>query len=83
MGKQCLITTTDNPFDPFDQFDSWNQFDTEKGYYSCSRVARLLNITEDMSEIEIGNEYERAIDRLVQLDPTNLYAKVTKTLTDE
>ena len=28
----CMLTTFDNPFDPFEQFTSWFLFDTEKGY---------------------------------------------------
>ena len=28
----CMLTTIDNPFDPFEQFTSWMLFDKEKGY---------------------------------------------------
>ena len=27
-----MLTTVDNPFDPFEQFTSWFMFDEEKGY---------------------------------------------------
>ena len=33
MAK-CAITTTDNPYDPFEQFAEWFAFDEEKGYLS-------------------------------------------------
>ena len=46
MANECALTTYDNPFDPFTQFDSWFAFDTEKGYYTCSRIARLTNLTD-------------------------------------
>ena len=74
----CMITTIDNPFDPFEQFTSWLLFDKEKGYDSCERVARLANITSQMSQKEIDEEQERAIDRLIELDVLNIFKKVTK-----
>lgn len=32
MASKCMLTTVDNPFDPFEQFTSWFMFDEEKGY---------------------------------------------------
>ena len=32
MEKECMLTTIDNPFDPFEQFDEWLMFDKQKGY---------------------------------------------------
>lgn len=50
--RKVNITTIDNPFDPFDDFTSWFMFDTEKGYYTSSKLARLTNLKEGMSEVE-------------------------------
>ena len=78
MANECALTTYDNPFDPFIQFDSWFAFDTEKGYYTCSRIARLTNITDDMSEAERNEEIERAIDKLIEIDVLDVYKKVKR-----
>lgn len=78
MANECALTTYDNPFDPFTQFDSWFAFDTEKGYYTCSRIARLTNITDDMSEVERNEEIERAIDKLIEIDILDVYKKVKR-----
>ncbi len=78
MANECALTTYDNPFDPFTQFDSWFAFDTEKGYYTCSRIARLTNITDDMSEVERNEEIERAIDKLIEIDILDIYKKVKR-----
>ena len=78
MSKLVHITTIDNPFDPFDNFDSWLMFDIEKGYYSGSKVARLIKTTDDMSQQEELEEIERAIDRLIEIDPLDIYIKVTR-----
>ena len=74
-----MLTTVDNPYDPFKQFDEWFAFDIEKQYYSCSRLARLTNICDEMCETEIDEEIERAIDRLIEIDELNIYKKVTRT----
>ena len=78
MSRQTTVTTIDNPFNPFDDFTSWLMFDVEKGYYSSSKLARLTKLTDDMTEKEESEEIERAVDRLIELDPLDLYIKVVK-----
>ena len=78
MSKECRLTTTDNPFDPFEEFTSWYLFDMEKGYDCCGRVERLTIITDEMTDYEIEREVERAIDRLVELDFTDTFKKFVK-----
>lgn len=79
MERECMLTTFDNPFDPFEQFVSWFLFDTEKGYNTCSYVARIANFADDMTDQEKAIENERAIDEIIKYDFMNRYKKVTKT----
>lgn len=79
MEHECMLTTFDNPFDPFEQFVSWFLFDTEKGYNTCSYVGRIANISDDMTDQEKAIENERAIDEIIKYDFMNRYKKVTKT----
>ena len=78
MSKQSMLTTVDNPFDPFEQFTSWFLFDVEKGYNSCGKLARIANVSESMSETEFNNEIDSAIDKLIKVDFLDIYKKVTK-----
>lgn len=78
-SNECRLTTIDNPFDPFTQFDDWFLFDTEKGYNSCSRLDRITNLSDDMSDVEVNEEIERAIDEIIKYDFLNIYKKVKKT----
>ena len=73
-----MLTTIDNPFDPFEQFTSWFLFDVEKGYNTCSRLARIANISDELSEKEVDEEIERAIDEIIKYDFTNIYKKVKR-----
>ena len=78
MNRQVMITTVDNPFDPFNDYENWLLFDAEKGYYSPSKLARLIKDEEGMTEQEEFEEIERAIDRLIEIDPLDMYIKVTR-----
>ena len=75
-----MLTTFDNPFDPFEQFTDWFMFDVEKGYNTCSYLARIAKLTDDMSDQEVNDEIERAIDEIIQYDFMNIYKKVTKAV---
>ena len=78
MLKEVTATTIDNPFNPFNDFDSWFMFDVEKGYYTSSKLGRLTHLTDDMTEKEELKEVERAVDRLIEIDPLDIYIKVTR-----
>lgn len=75
-----MLTTIDNPFDPFEQFTSWLLFDKEKGYNSSERLMRIANISDDMTQKEVDEEIERAIDEIIKYDFMNIYVKVKKEL---
>ena len=75
---ECMLSTIDNPYNPFEQFESWFLFDTEKGWNSSSYLARIAQLTDDMSENEKDIEIERAIDEIIKLDFTGMRTKVRK-----
>lgn len=78
MATEYMLTTFDNPYNPFDQFNEWLMFDKEKGYDSCERLMRLANISDEMTQKEIDEEVDRAMDRLIDLDITNTFTKVKR-----
>ena len=78
MAKDCMLTTFDNPYDPFDQFTLWLMFDKEKGYNTCEYLARIVQLSDDLTEKEVDEETERAIDEIIKYDPFNIYKKVTR-----
>ena len=78
MSNEFMLSTIDNPFDPFENFGEWFMFDVEKGYNSCSRLARIAKLSDDLSEAETNKEIERAIDEIIFYDFMNVYIKVQK-----
>jgi hypothetical protein len=71
-----MLTTVDNPYDPFSQFDDWYAFDTYKGYNTTALLARIVISSDELSEAEQSIAYEVAIDEIVDLNVLGLYRKV-------
>lgn len=80
---KVMLSTIDNPFNPFEDFNSWFLFDVEKGYNSCSYLARIAKTSNEFTEEEEAEEIERAIDEIIQYDFMNLYIKVNQPDSEE
>lgn len=76
MASKCMLTTFDNPYNPFDEFTSWFMFDEKKGYHSCAYLGRIAKTSEQLSDEENAQEIERAIDEIIKYDFQNIYKKV-------
>lgn len=72
------ITTTDNPYDPFDDFDHWYLYDQDKGYNTVSYLGRIVHESDSFSPKEEEDENERAIDEIIKYDFMGIYKKVTR-----
>ena len=83
MAKQTMLTTKDNPYDPFEDFTSWFMFDIEKGYNTCGKLMRIAKVSTDTSEVEYNKEVDRAIDRIIELDFLDIFKKTEKEVPDE
>lgn len=80
--RQVMLTTKDNPFNPFDDFDSWYQYDMDHGYDTCGHLARLTFTSDSLSDEENLREMERAIKSIIVLDPFDLYRRVVYDTAD-
>ena len=82
MVEECMLTTFDNPYDPFEQFTSWFLFDVEKGYNSCEYLARIAKTSDQFTDKENEKEIERAIDEIIKYDFMDVYRKVKREIKD-
>ena len=78
MATKYMLTTIDNPFDPFVDFDSWFMYDINKGYNSCDYLGRIAKTSDSLSDEENDEEIERAIDEIIEYDFMNIYKKISK-----
>lgn len=68
-----LLSTKDNPFDPFTQWEDWLAYDQNKGYNTCSYLARIAEVAEGLPEEQNRLEIKRAMEKIVLLDPFQNY----------
>lgn len=76
--KEYMLTTIDNPFDPFIQWDEWLAFDIGKGYNTCEYVAKIARTYPEMSEEAEKKEINNAIEEIVKMNITGNYIMVEK-----
>ena len=77
--EDCMLTTLDNPYNPFTQFDEWFSFDTQKGYHTCSYLARIAKTSNDLSEADNEEAIDEAMNEIVRFNLTGNYIKVTRS----
>lgn len=70
-----MLTTVDNPYDPFTQWDEWLEFDVQNGYNTCGYLARIALTSEEFTDELNDAIIEEAIDSIVSNDPSGLYVK--------
>ena len=66
MENQSLITTVDNPWNPFTDWDNWLSFDIQKGYNTCERLASLAITSDSLSDEENKESIERSMKVMMQ-----------------
>lgn len=71
-----MLTTVDNPFDPFTQFDDWYAFDTKAGYNTSALLARVVVTSDELSEADQSAAIESAIDEIVRENVSGVHRKV-------
>lgn len=75
---EYMLTTVDNPFDPFTQWDEWFAWDMNAGYHTPGLLARITRTSHDLSE---GDEYmavQDAIDEIVRENVLGVLKKVKR-----
>ena len=82
MSKEHMLTTTDNPFDPFTQFDEWYQYDRAAGYFTTEFLARIAFTSHELSEADESLAIEQAIDEIVNENVLGIYRKVSNSSED-
>lgn len=78
MAKEVVLSTADNPFNPFTQPDEWYSFDVTSDHSACALLGRLAATSWTLPDEENDRIIEETMDRIIEEMPEGLYVKVYK-----
>jgi hypothetical protein len=73
---EYMLTTVDNPFDPWTQWEEWFAWDQSAGYHTPGLLARIARVSDDLSEADEYVAIQTAIDEIVQENVLGVHRKV-------
>jgi len=74
--KLHMLTTVDNPYDPYTQYEEWSAYDERAGHYTPQLLARIARTSHDLSEEEQNEAIEAAIDEICFYNVSGMHIKV-------
>lgn len=74
--SEYMLTTVDNPYDPFTQWDEWYMWDLNAGYHTPGLLARLSFVSHEISEADQYLAIQQAIDEIVKENVSGMHIKV-------
>lgn len=78
VRPEYMLTTVDNPYDPFTQWDEWFAWDMNAGYHTPGLLARVAMVADDLSEGDQFLAVQDAIDEIVQENVLGVLRKVKR-----
>lgn len=76
--KAFWLTTSDNPYDPFNDFSHWYDYDTKYQANVASIIARIAKVSSEIPDDEYTLEVNNAIDFIVGNGLVDGYIKVSE-----
>lgn len=76
---EAMLTTIDNPWNPFTNFDEWKEFDLVNNHNTYETLAVLGSfglLQSRLSEAEFDEHVVNTMNKLIEDDPLGLFIKV-------
>jgi hypothetical protein len=77
--EDIMLTTVDNPYNPFTRFKEWLTWDTDAGYNSVSFLARIAKSSYELSEADQSQAIADAIDEICRENVSGVHRKVSRS----
>ena len=75
-SAEAMLTTVDNPFDPFTQWDEWYTWDATAGYHTPGLLARIAQSSDELSDADQAAALRNAIDEIIEENVSGMHRKV-------
>ena len=76
---EYMLTTVDNPFDPWTQWEEWYAFDTRHGYHTAGLLARIAVTSDELSDADQALAIQLAIYEIVRENVSGMHKKVARS----
>lgn len=78
MADVHMLTTVDNPYDPFTNFDEWNAYDMRSGYNTMAFLARVVVTSHELSDADQELAIELAVQEIAKENVSGVHRMVTQ-----
>lgn len=79
-----MITTMDNPCNPFTDFKQWRMWDEDRlGHYTCGWLAILAKTSIDLDDDTYDDDVDAAANELLSLNPHGVHIRVRRDDADK
>lgn len=71
-----MLTTEDNPFNPFTHWAEWFAFDAAAGYHTPAYLARVVRSSDELSDADQEASIDDAIEDILKENLLGIYKVV-------
>lgn len=76
MAEAHMLSTTDNPWNPWTEFDAWHTYDMQMGHHTLEYLSRIVVSSDELSMADQDEAIEFAIEEIVELNLNGLMIAV-------
>lgn len=66
--RDFMLTTKDNPFNPWTDYERWEVYDRDHGYFTPEYQARIAITSFDLTDEENNEIINQAIEEIIDID---------------
>lgn len=78
VTEDSMLTTIDNPYDPFTEYDAWLRYDISKGYNTNGLLARFVRTSPNLSDSIQEDDITLAMKRVLELNVYGVHKIVNR-----
>lgn len=75
---EYMLTTVDNPWNPFTDFWQWDLWDRQHGYNTTSFLSRVVASSLELAQADQESAIDAAIDEIARENVSGMHVKVTR-----
>lgn len=76
--QDVMLTTIDNPYNPFTNYDEWLAYDLQMGYNTNAYIDRISNVTDELSDADYDSIVLEAMKEICEYNVLGIYKLITK-----